>query len=170
MAQDERLSSYNVFFRSTSGNELHVFGCHEFYRFPLPFLCSTSPPYFRTRVFESFWGLPPNFYPAYIGPYRTVQAKPHPSLILPTTRFSHSFSRRVKARVCSAPFWFPLLGHLRPRCVRASPLRQAEDEEVAFWDDEIVEGDGDWHGGCVTKRLTTGISLRNASHDQLWLT
>ena len=34
--------------------------CHEFYRFPLPPLCSTSPPYFRTRVFRGFrdfWGL-----------------------------------------------------------------------------------------------------------------
>ena len=34
-------------------------GGHEFYRFPLPPLCSTSPPYFRTRVrgFRDFWGL-----------------------------------------------------------------------------------------------------------------
>ena len=35
-------------------------GGHEFYRFPLPPLCSTSPPYFRTRVFRGFrdfWGL-----------------------------------------------------------------------------------------------------------------
>ena len=32
------------------------FGCHEFYCFPFP-LCSTSPPYFRTRVFRGFSGL-----------------------------------------------------------------------------------------------------------------
>ena len=34
--------------------------CHEFYRFPVPPLCSTSRPYFRTRVFRGFrdfWGL-----------------------------------------------------------------------------------------------------------------
>ena len=38
-----------------------------------------------------------------------------------------------------------------PAVFGQSPLHQAEDEEVAFWDDVIVEGDDDWAWGLCDK-------------------